>query len=35
MKLLYGVEKDYYANMVNKEADAKNVEEVKYANMID
>ena len=23
MKLLYGVEKDYYANMVNKEADAK------------
>ena len=34
MKLLYGVEKDYYANMVNKETDVKNVEEVVSANMM-
>lgn len=34
MKLLYGMEKYYYANMVNKEAIAKNVEEVVSANMV-
>jgi hypothetical protein len=33
MKLLYGMEKDCYANIRDEESDVEIVEEVKYANI--